>query len=960
LNFDQLGSVNADQFTRDGDKQLFALRRLELELGYFKENGKIVIDISYPTLKAYVTKLKGTHHNKIEAFKKIDKVDGLSGEELWNASLEHIIDPNPLPRGLKIRFHDSFLEMVKNYTGEQRIKALITLQILINEGIGNLVDSFFVGKKIKIRKSDAGTGYDPINHRIDFEFGKIEVPFLSRTAGESDLLLRSSSTWLHELSHVYHIMLGLNTDTTNSMQVAYLSDPFLRERLIPLINFGVFNHVLTEITKIDELYDDMITDDLDDFRNNKYYKFLVDNNFLGNSLLKFPANLTSKKDKILARLISFVCIFMDCWTCSEEMLTIVGFVLLRINGIDYLFLDRQNENVYTIRGRNKFRLTHRAKIFLKNSFKTKASVFLSILSQAMDNCGLFAYRPKDQMGRSSAVAAVPIPYETGTEINEDELNRCINNLLDDRARNRDGRRVPNVRTSDKRLYSYISDIVKYAATRNLKLHTDTITRGLNENAFTLSDAMIDQLLENQPTQEYILLQLLTNAQDCDQIKAILDYPRKKGIKLFEYPGFIGFLEARVSEMVNAKWIYDVEERALLLVYAIDNLLDISYLNGNLQPIIKYLAEHHLDHSDCIKSLLEYASKKKLQLEVMSLLDKSVEKGRNDFIYIYQYSLAQEVIDYEAQASFFNKLIEKNADKCWIVANVLEKAKILKIPIDVLGLVSKQITEKKDDGLFMYLNYLNNADYVALEQLLLGEIKNNDPCVTILLSHYVNSKRKLQNENFISDVLNVNLERLDSENESNTRALLDYCLANDLKIKNQEHLPERLQYCIKNKYYSLCAPILKYMGQYKIKIQYKASMKSDQRNPIPPNFVDIFDGSLDAGGFGTDQLMIYAKQVEIPLEVNEIVYKLDGYHINFLIDYADSENIPLDLTSNLTTRIANGDDIGNTLDLVGGLVTFNADKCLNQAIASNNQEALDSIIKYLASIDKIVNINPVRY
>jgi hypothetical protein len=576
----------------------------------------------------------------------------------------------------------------------------------------------------------------------------------------------------------------------------------------------------------------------------------------------------------------------------------------------------------------------------------------------MCNFGLFTYRPKDQMSRSSVAA--PISYKTGTGINEDELNRCIQNLLNDRPRDK-ANGIVTVRNSDKRLYSYISDIVKYAITHNLKLHTKTIIGCLNANAFTLSDAMIDQLLENQPSQEDILLQLLKDAQDCDQIKAILDYTRKKGIKLFEYAGFIYFLENKVSEMVeSARWIPNVGERALLLVYAIDNMPNIPYLNNNLQPIIKYLVEYPFDHSDCIKSLLKYASEKKLQLEVMSLLDESVKNSKYNFIHIYRYALAHKVIDHEAQIRFFDEHIEKHFDKYWVVVNVLEKTKVLEIPIDVLKLVKKQITEKKDDGLFVYLNYLNNADYVALEQLLLDEIKNNGPCVTILLSHYVNSKRKLQNENFIPDVLNENLEHIDSEKERNTRALLDYCLANDLEIKNQEHLPERLQYCIKNKYYSLCAPILKYMGQYKVKIPYKASMESDQRNPISPNFVDIFDRFFDDGEFRTDQLMIYAKQAEILLEVNKIVDKLDGYCINFLIDYTDSQNISLDLTNNLVRRIANGDKyIEDTLDLVGGLVTFNANACLEKAIDSDNPEALGSIIKYLASIDKIVNIDVDR-
>jgi hypothetical protein len=936
LNFCALGGSDVGWFIKDADKQLFALRRLEQEFGYSVINGRRVVDISYPTLRKYVAKLRETRSDKIEAFAEIDRVDGLSGEALWQASLAYIMDVNPLPCGLKIRFHDSFLRMVENYTGEQRIKALITLQILINEEIGNLGGAFFARKKMGIVKSeiDKEAGYETAGHKIFFEFGKIEVPFLHRNAENCDTLLTSSSIWLHEFSHAYHYMLGLDVNTTNSAQAAYLADPFLRERLIPLLNPEVFNNVLTEVERSTDLYDDMITDNLETFRDNKFYRFLADNNFLGNAALEFPAELTSREEKIRARLISFVCFFMEGWDYAEEMLTIAGFTPLRLNGeTDYLLLDRQNENVYTTRDLNKFRLTHRVNTFFKNSFRTKARDFQNILSQAMKPVpDLFIYPPGDRMGRSPVKSYAVVPGEIGTGISEDELNRCIENFLDDSAKDKDGRGAPDVRFFYNRLYLYVSDIVRYAVSHGLKLQMETVYRCLRQNAFTLSEAMIDQILQDQQgRRENVLVKLLKNARDCDQVNAILDYSLKNGIELFKHHKFIKFLDNKISGMFQ--WTPDTAERALILLYAVNNSENIQCLNDNFQQVIKYFSDNPGDHSVCIESLLKYASAKGLSLDVESLLDDSILKDKDDFIFIYKYAVAHNM-----PVRSFGEYIAKNYDNHWAVKDVLKKAKILNIPINVLELVERQISDRKEgwDG---YLDYLNEADYLRPEQLLQREIRRNGPCAGILPEYYVNNNRRLRDESFILNALTGYLKNLNSDNAEKVRGLLDYCIANNLEITDAECLPQCLEDCFKYTYHSLCSPLLDYMERHKIAI---------------PNFEEILKMSVEES-FRVDQLLAYAHATGI-LDIQETSRKLGRYGIGSLVDFANEDDVPLDLTDYINDRTDAGEEIESALNLVGGKIVFNADMCPERAIAADNPDALNSIIKYFASIDRAVDVD----
>ncbi|MDR2724039.1 MAG: hypothetical protein LBB25_02425 [Holosporaceae bacterium] len=237
-------------YLKDGERIKVVFQILEKKLGYTELNERKVIDISYPSLMAYVRRLRGSGRDPTDVFEVIENIDRSSGGDLYQKAEEILFDLSELTSGLARKFNRLFLKMVSVSTGEQRIKSLCVLQTLINNRIGRLGNSFYFGKKTKIKKSsDGSSAYCSQTGELTLQASEIETHYLRRTNdGEDQSVIEApivedlSETLLHELSHLYHYMLRLNNvvrsgsdDLINSVRAAYIPDPVLREHLIPLL-----------------------------------------------------------------------------------------------------------------------------------------------------------------------------------------------------------------------------------------------------------------------------------------------------------------------------------------------------------------------------------------------------------------------------------------------------------------------------------------------------------------------------------------------------------------------------------------------------------------------------------------------------------------------------------------------------------------------------------------------------
>jgi hypothetical protein len=94
-------------YLRDGEKIRLVVQILEKELGYTELDERRVIDISYPSLMAYVRRLKDSGKYPQNVFQNIENIDQSSGEDLCRTAKELLFDLSELSSGSTKRFTEN-------------------------------------------------------------------------------------------------------------------------------------------------------------------------------------------------------------------------------------------------------------------------------------------------------------------------------------------------------------------------------------------------------------------------------------------------------------------------------------------------------------------------------------------------------------------------------------------------------------------------------------------------------------------------------------------------------------------------------------------------------------------------------------------------------------------------------------------------------------------------------------
>jgi hypothetical protein len=317
-----------------------------------------------------------------------------------------------------------------------------------------------------------------LDGEITLQAPEDEIPYLKRIENDGSqsppisLTEDLSETMLHELTHLYHYMLRLGDynrknagSLTNSVRGAYIPDPLLRQHLVPLLNKDFFNYVLEKMqssnlsTDLKDNYSERLQ-----WKNN--YRFLLANKFFGNELLAMPAELPVEKVKIIAVLGNMICDFINGWDNFEEILTIIGFAPIRLVDGVCIIMDRQNENVQSIRKQNRFRLTH-ASSFLLSYFKTRQREFLQIFSEAMQKHCLYIYQSQDKMPETSPeIYSSTTATAFGQGPTTSSLNECLQYYLSKCV-------IFKNDNPESEAFCYVEDISKYGINSGSKISPET-------------------------------------------------------------------------------------------------------------------------------------------------------------------------------------------------------------------------------------------------------------------------------------------------------------------------------------------------------------------------------------------------------------------------------------------------------------------------------------------------------
>ncbi|MDR1907869.1 MAG: hypothetical protein LBQ43_03335, partial [Holosporales bacterium] len=211
-------STGNDTLEFDSDLESFKYTAYLLanELGFYRKNGKIFLDISYPRLWSYVERLRKQSKIDDSVYTVLRNVNEMKSNDLYQESLQWILDTSELTDEFKSKFKQVFDDMVRVSTGEQRIKSLIVLQILINNRIGNIGGSFYFNKKITVKERER-ISYRGTDHSLMFNFNEDNLIFVGSEESQQCPLHvgQISGGCLHELSHAFHFMLGFSGGAVN-------------------------------------------------------------------------------------------------------------------------------------------------------------------------------------------------------------------------------------------------------------------------------------------------------------------------------------------------------------------------------------------------------------------------------------------------------------------------------------------------------------------------------------------------------------------------------------------------------------------------------------------------------------------------------------------------------------------------------------------------------------------------
>ncbi|MDR0661841.1 MAG: hypothetical protein LBF76_00420 [Holosporales bacterium] len=359
----------------------FEIRNLATLFGYYQQGKTKIVDISYASLCAYASGLSMTPEQQ-QLFETIQHSDEGA---LFPLALD-LFDCTQLKRFQRTSFEEALRRTLGNPVGRDRVRALQTIQFLIDQQLGEIGMSCYKDKKISVHWG-TGNFYEFKAHTLILSFLPEDLILLDFEPKKrpSPIIAKSSSALSHELSHAYHKMLGSSFKCDiNMLREAIFAHPLLRERLIPLLNTDVFQYVEQALQKVD-FGKDLRAYVHKAFPDDPCYRFLEENNFFG---LPRP-HLDNPLQSAMTRLI---CLFIKAWDSSEEILTIAGFVPLLLHDEPFLLVDAQNESFYHLEESQRFRSTHGVMASLYQILgKRGSAVFLDSFSEAVQQYGLAPY-----------------------------------------------------------------------------------------------------------------------------------------------------------------------------------------------------------------------------------------------------------------------------------------------------------------------------------------------------------------------------------------------------------------------------------------------------------------------------------------------------------------------------------------------------------------------------------------
>lgn len=382
-----------------------ALSKLKKKFGSYQDEkygGAEVIDISYPRIRAYII-TEMTKRNLQQ------KVDALSDEDIKALAEKESYSADDLPSLLK--FGDMLLEEVgskkynkdhleqffkicfgvkkffkiyapwtdqagwkqwmatklvfkdltKNYTGLQRVLSIILYKLTLSEqdfrelGLMNYRDD-------TVDAIDRRISICPDNPRGLYENLEVHVP--PYQVGD---LKRAASTFLHELTHYWQALLGINDLLSRNEWAGKLviksmiTEPEMAylESYFPMLQPDVFakavDFIASKLPKeldsdvrpdafdphIDDLIDDSKAIDFDGFVGPNMKRKEVAKAIYVTCVNSYYENLSKKKQHM--------------WCNPLEMLTMFGILPFRFQdknndkGKVILLIDRQNENIFRFR-----------------------------------------------------------------------------------------------------------------------------------------------------------------------------------------------------------------------------------------------------------------------------------------------------------------------------------------------------------------------------------------------------------------------------------------------------------------------------------------------------------------------------------------------------------------------------------------------------------------------------------
>jgi hypothetical protein len=638
------------KFEQDSEIVALPILRLAEALGYVEVGGKKVLDLSYHSLFLYVLRLekegKFTDEKSkkvLEEMKRVNAIKVISPEsgEIAKEAVEALCEASEIviESAEAERLRPILEEMVSTSTGEQRIKSLIIVKLLIDNGIGDIGFSSFRNQKIKISFGDESI------YKYRFELtlmdGKEDLFYVKNdpdaSAEEEERNSGSvPAALLHELCHAYHGVLGLYglTGVENSFRAALVADPSIRNAAIPLLEENTFAAMKRKI--IDNKLsvgngngvrlDKIITED-------KFYQFLEANDFFGNPLLKVKHGADRNVDsEVEDFLIYLVCNCFGYWGNGEEMLAILGVAPVKLpNGETWNILDRQNENTERIRAYDVYRILHCGVTSSGRSsdkLNLKDPAFLKIFSEAQKEAGTKLYRSRQDMKPTPDNVYEEIQAEKrfGDLIGKDEINKSVKAWGELRVR---------LRGIDEKDYvkEVIDDICEYAERKGIRISDESFRACWK--ACSLTKNVLRNYLQGREKEEAleIMEKSVRELRICkDDVGYILELAAGYGDPANVANGLRDEYEDAVikhSVTVNRKFLRDEEANERYLSPEFGNYIK-KFNVVVTAPLAKLKKAVKWHHTTAVEVLREYCTEKVVGFDFDSFMkDIKEEKERKN-------------------------------------------------------------------------------------------------------------------------------------------------------------------------------------------------------------------------------------------------------------------------------------------------------------------------------------------